>query len=84
MEAAANWIIEHEDDADIDQMPLVCFLAHSLTHLGHVLKDVKGNNALCFLGAMIYQYCYYEVQCTPPCLTFLYGYVCLGVCQEQS
>ncbi|RZR84481.1 hypothetical protein BHM03_00011354 [Ensete ventricosum] len=26
IEAAINWVAEHEDDPDIDQMPLVCYL----------------------------------------------------------
>jgi uncharacterized UBP type Zn finger protein len=26
IEAAINWVVEHENDSDIDQMPLVCFI----------------------------------------------------------
>ena len=30
MEAAINWIVEHENDADVDEVPMVCFLGNSI------------------------------------------------------
>ena len=30
VEAAINWIVEHENDADVDEVPMVCFLSNSI------------------------------------------------------
>ena len=41
MEAAINWIVEHENDPDIDNMPMVNKLSLSVFHAFACLRDGK-------------------------------------------
>lgn len=51
IEAAINWVAEHEDDPDIDQMPLVRFFPEScrlFAEFADFMFQWMRNTAICF------------------------------------